>query len=199
MTRSGRCSRTDTSLSNPCRREDERLVSGHGTYAGGVNLPRQAYAAFVQSIVPHGVLGVFTGDDLVAAGVGPIPSLPMPYFSLARAPAPRPALAVGRVHQVGARIALVVAETADAAELIWPDIDNVALHWPGGDAGGVRQRRARDPAAAGEQPGRRQPDRAPHLPCRLRRGDRNVQLGGGGEGVQYMLRVLCEHVFRVPR
>src|SRR5579875_2498015 len=119
------------SLSSPRRREDERLVSGHGTYADDVNLPGQAYAAFVRSAVPHGiirsldlsaarassgVLGVFTGEDLVAAGVGPIPYLPMPNFPLAvRAQAPRPALAIERVRHVGECIALVVAETAEAA------------------------------------------------------------------------------------
>lgn len=236
------------SLSSPSRREDRRLLSGQGTYADDVNLPGQAYAAFVRSVVPHGVLrsvdlaaareapgvlGVFTGADLVAAGVGPIPYLPMPNFPLAvRAPAPRPALAVDRVRHVGECIALVVADSAaqaaDAAELIWPDIDplpvvtdvaeaieaaapqlwpdapgNVALHWHGGDA------TATDAAFA----------QAAHV-TRLRLINNRVvanpiepraclaaydaatetfSLVAATQGVQYMLRVLCEHVFHVPR
>src|SRR5881409_3188515 len=72
------------------RREDFRLLSGRGRYAEDWNAPGQAHAAFVRSPHAHaevvsvdakpvlaleGVLGVFTGRDLVAAGVGPIPTL----------------------------------------------------------------------------------------------------------------------------
>ena len=240
------------SLSSPSRRggrrEDARLVSGHGTYADDTNLPNQAYAAFVRSVIPHGVLrsvdlaaaralpgvlGIFTGTDLVEAGVGPIPYLAMPNFPLAvRARAPRPALAVDRVRHVGECIALIVADTparaADAAELVWPDIDplsavteveaaiapgapeiwpdapgNVALHWHGGDPAST------DAAFA----------RAAHI-TRLRLVNNRVvanpiepraclaaydattetfSLIAATQGVQYMLRVLCEHVFHVPR
>ena len=236
------------SFSSPHRREDERLVSGHGTYADDLNLPGQAYAAFVRSVVPHGVLrgidvsaartapgvlGVFTGDDLVAAGVGPIPYLPMPNFPLAvRAPAPRPALAAGRVRHVGECIALVVAETADmaadAAELIWPDIDslpavtdvaaailpdapeiwpdapgNVALHWHGGDAAATQAAFAR---AAHVTRLRLVNNRVVANPIEPRTCLASYDAATGvfsliaaTQGVQYMLRVLCEHVFHVPR
>ena len=236
------------SYASPRRREDGRLLSGRGTYADDVNLPGQAYAAFVRSSVPHGVLNrvdveaaravpgvlaVFTGAELVSAGVGPIPYLAMPNFPLAvRARAPRPALALGRVRHVGECIAVVVAETAavaaDAAELVWPDITplpavadvaaavlpgapeiwpdapgNVALHWQGGDPA------ATDAAFAG----------AAHV-TRLRLVNNRVvanpiepraclasydpatqcySLVAATQGVQYMLRVLCEHVFNVPR
>jgi carbon-monoxide dehydrogenase large subunit len=64
------------------RREDMRLLTGQGRYAEDWNAPEQAYAAFVRSPHAHadvtsvdstpalalaGVLGVFTGHDLVAA------------------------------------------------------------------------------------------------------------------------------------
>ena len=236
------------SLSSPHRREDERLVSGRGTYSDDVNLPGQAYAAFVRSTVPHGelgsigiaaaraapgVLGVFTGADLVAAGVGPIPYLPMPNFPLAvRAQAPRPALAVGRVRHVGECIALVVAETAaaaaDAAELVWPDIaplpavtgvadavkpgapeiwpdapGNVALHWQGGD---VVATDAAFASAAHVTRLRLVNNRVVANPIEPRAclasydpATETYSLVAATQGVQYMLRVLCEHVFHVPR
>ena len=72
------------------RREDVRLLTGQGRYADDINAPGQAYAAFVRSPHAHadvvaidaapargvaGVLGVFTGRDLVADGVGTIPTL----------------------------------------------------------------------------------------------------------------------------
>ncbi len=235
------------SLSSP-RREDGRLVSGHGTYADDVNLPNQAYAAFVRSTVPHGtlnavgtaaaqaapgVLGVFTGADLVAAGVGPIPYLPMPNFPLAvQAQAPRPALAVGRLRHVGECIAVVVAETAqaaaDAAELVWPDITplpsvtdvaeailpgapqiwpdapgNVALHWHGGDLAATEAAFA---AAAHVTRLHLVNNRVVANPIEPRAclasydpATGTYALVAATQGVQYMLRVLCEHVFHVPR
>src|SRR5437870_71466 len=72
------------------RREDVRLLTGQGRYAEDVDAPGQAYAAFVRSPHAHaevisldakpalaiaGTLGVFAGRDLVADGVGPIPTL----------------------------------------------------------------------------------------------------------------------------
>jgi carbon-monoxide dehydrogenase large subunit len=72
------------------RREDRRLVTGEGRYAEDCNALGQLYAAFVRSPHAHadiiaiettparavgGVLDVFTGRDLLAAGVSPIPTL----------------------------------------------------------------------------------------------------------------------------
>jgi carbon-monoxide dehydrogenase large subunit len=72
------------------RREDVRLLTREGRYADDWNAPGQAYAAFVRSPRAHadviaidaaparaaaGVLGVFTGRDLIAGGVGAIPTL----------------------------------------------------------------------------------------------------------------------------
>ena len=70
------------------RREDLRLVTGNGSYAGDVSLPGQAYAVMVRSPHAHariraievgaataapGVRAVLTGRDLVADGIRPIP------------------------------------------------------------------------------------------------------------------------------
>src|SRR5437867_2623707 len=72
------------------RREDHRLLTGQGRFAEDVNASGQVYAAFVRSVHAHadvlaidlaearrrdGVLDVFTGADLVAGGVGTIPTL----------------------------------------------------------------------------------------------------------------------------
>src|SRR5690349_24600319 len=68
------------------RKEDDTLLRGKGKYTDDFNLPRQAYAFIVRSSHAHGVLrdietaaaksmpgvlGVWTGKDLVAAGYGP--------------------------------------------------------------------------------------------------------------------------------
>ncbi len=236
------------SLSRPVRREDARLLAGRGTYADDVSVPGQAYAAFVRSSVAHGelrgvdcdaaraapgVLGVFTGADLLEAGVGPIPYLPMPNFPLpVRAPAPRLALARDRVRHVGETIAIVVAETAqqaaDAAELVLPDIEplpavtdvaeavlpgapqlwpdapgNVALHWHGGDAAATEAAFAR---AAHVTRLRLVNNRVVANPIEPRAvlasfdaESETYGLTAATQGVQYMLRVLCEHTLNVPR
>src|SRR5436305_27763 len=68
------------------RKEDDTLVRGNGKYTDDFDLPGQAYAWIVRSSHPHGlikridasaakampgVLGVWTGTDLVSAGYGP--------------------------------------------------------------------------------------------------------------------------------
>ncbi len=65
------------------RREDVRFLTGRGRYTDDINLPGQAYVAFVRSDVAHGrlngvdtsaaegmpgVLRVFTGRDFEAVG-----------------------------------------------------------------------------------------------------------------------------------
>ena len=114
------------------RREDERLVTGRGRFTDDVNPPRQTFAAFVRSSSAHaalrgidasaalalpGVLAVHTGAELVAAGVKPIPLAPVfkrPDGQPMTA-APRRALAHEVVRCVGEPVALVVAETREAA------------------------------------------------------------------------------------
>ncbi|MGE0715864.1 MAG: xanthine dehydrogenase family protein molybdopterin-binding subunit [Alphaproteobacteria bacterium] len=126
------------------RTEDPVLVQGRGSYTDDVNLPGQAYAAIVRSPFGHGtlrgidideaaiapgVLGVWTGADLDAAGYGPLKcaaGFPNRDGSPMRKPV-RKAFATDRVRWVGDPIAVVVAETAaqarDAAELVVADID----------------------------------------------------------------------------
>ena len=99
------------------RKETERFIQGAGTFTDDVQLPHQAYAAFVRSYAAHaviegieldaaralpGVLGIFTAsdwDDLLGAQ--------------GRAPWP---LAVGKVRHVGEPIAVVVAESRYLAQ-----------------------------------------------------------------------------------
>lgn len=121
------------------RREDPRLLTGHGRYTDDMTLPGQAFGHVVRSPYAHariggidcaaaaaapGVLGVFTAADLEADGIGPIPC---PVAMTNRdgtdiVKPPRPALARERVRHVGDPVAFVVAETADqardAAELV---------------------------------------------------------------------------------
>ena len=120
------------------RREDFRLLTGQGRYADDVNAPGQTYAAFVRSPHAHadvvavdaarargiaGVLGVFTGRDLVADGVGTIPTLIAERGGGIRnrdgspfAEPPWYPLATDRVRHVGEPIAIVVATTPAAAQ-----------------------------------------------------------------------------------
>jgi carbon-monoxide dehydrogenase large subunit len=114
------------------RREDPRLLQGLGRYSDDVNLPHQAYAVVVRSPHAHarirsieasaasktpGVLTVLTGADLAADGVGNLPSDGTrkrrdgsPAFAT-----PRPALVRDRARHVGDPVALVIAETPEAA------------------------------------------------------------------------------------
>ena len=157
------------------RVEDDVLVRGRGSYVADAPEPNQAYAHFVRS--PHafarivsidvsgatnapGVIGVLTAKDMEGVGnLGRHPPLPgrggkglvLPH---------RPALATERVVHIGEPVAMVVAETAaaaqDAAEFVsveydeltpvidaraalaagapqvWPQAPgNLAVDWPG--------------------------------------------------------------------
>jgi carbon-monoxide dehydrogenase large subunit len=126
------------------RKEDDTLVRGKGKYTDDLDLPRQAYAVMVRSTHAHGVLkqvdiaaakampgvlGIWTGEDMVAAGYGNFVSR-MPLKSRdgsALLQSNKPILAVGKVRFVGDPIAVVVAETLaqakDAAEAVSVDID----------------------------------------------------------------------------
>ena len=126
------------------RKEDDTLVRGKGRYTDDVNLPGQLYGVVVRSTHAHGtikkldasaarkmpgVLGVWTGEDMVAAGYGNFVSR-MPLKSRDGTPllqTNKPILAMGKVRFVGDPIAFVVAETVnqarDAAEAGVLDID----------------------------------------------------------------------------
>ena len=128
------------------RFEDPRLLKGGGRYINDVALPGQAHGYVLRSPHAHarfsrvdiaaakaapGVLGVFTGDDLAADGLG-TPKVQLQRKRPDGAPLfarPHPGLARERVRYVGDPVAFVVAETLnqakDAAELI--EIDYAPL------------------------------------------------------------------------
>jgi len=115
------------------RSEDPKLLRGEGVYTDDLKLAGQVYAAMVRSQHAHGViesvdtqaasempgvLGVFTGADLQAAGYGTLVCnvvFPNADGSPMARP-PRHALAVDRVRYLGEPVAFVVAETAEAAQ-----------------------------------------------------------------------------------
>ncbi|MCC6210377.1 MAG: xanthine dehydrogenase family protein molybdopterin-binding subunit [Burkholderiales bacterium] len=120
------------------RLEDQRLLTGQGRYSDDQALPRQVWLVFVRSPHAHarivsvdlaaaraapGVLAVWSGADVAADGVGPIPFPPL--FKRAdgspMAAPPRTLLAEDRVYYVGQPVLAVAAGTReqaqDAAEL----------------------------------------------------------------------------------
>jgi carbon-monoxide dehydrogenase large subunit len=121
------------------RFEDLRLITGNGKYSSDWNAPDQLHAVFLRSDRAHarivsinfdkvsqikGVVGVYTGADAEAAGYLRPPSFLPPTGKggmKARVPA-RPCLAIGKVRFVGDPVAMVIAESAlaaqDACELI---------------------------------------------------------------------------------
>jgi carbon-monoxide dehydrogenase large subunit len=141
------------------RHEDARLISGQGRFTDDFSFPGQAYAAMVRSPHPHarivsidksralampGVLGVFTGADCAAEGLGAIGHDPLPKtrddMKLA-APGggevffgPHLLLPADKVRHVGEAVAMVVAETkaqaldtAEAVDVVYEELPFV-LH-----------------------------------------------------------------------
>jgi aerobic carbon-monoxide dehydrogenase large subunit len=128
------------------RKEDPILLRGEARYTDDLALPRQLYAAMVRSPVAHGliqgidaqaarampgVLGVYTGADLQAAGYGLLPCV-LPFKNRDGSPMqvpPRPAFAIDRVRFVGDPVAFVVANTPtaarDAAEAVILDLEEL--------------------------------------------------------------------------
>ena len=126
------------------RKEDDTLVRGKGKYTDDCTLPGQAYAWIVRSTHAHGViknldtaaarkmpgvLGVWTGQDLINAGYNPftcgVPLKNRDGSSLLQSS--RPALVTDKVRFVGDPVAFVVATTLaqarDAAEAVVLDIE----------------------------------------------------------------------------
>ena len=126
------------------RLEDQRLLTGQGTYTSDINLEGQAYGIVVRSPYAHarfshidtsvakalpGVLAIYTSVDIKAAGLNSIKFLRAfdnidgsPVFSPVR-----DILAVDVVRHAGNPVAFVVAETLaqarDAAELVSIDYE----------------------------------------------------------------------------
>ncbi|MEM8856228.1 MAG: xanthine dehydrogenase family protein molybdopterin-binding subunit, partial [Pseudomonadota bacterium] len=120
---------------SPPRVEDQRFVTGQGRFGDDINAPGQLYAAFTLSQIPAGaiktvgveaaratpgVVAVYTGND-IGDDLGPIPSLACRNIPLMRPDGtrykepPRHALAKDRVRFVGEPVAMVLAETPQAA------------------------------------------------------------------------------------
>ena len=123
------------------RKEDYRFLTGAGQYTDDVALPGQTYAAFVRSPHAHaairkinkaralkhpGVLAVFDGEDLKLGGL-PCGWLITDTAGQPMKEPPHPCLAQGKVRYVGDHVAVVVAETLnaarDAAELVEVDYE----------------------------------------------------------------------------
>jgi carbon-monoxide dehydrogenase large subunit len=110
------------------RREDPRLITGQGTYTDDVKLPGLLHAAILRSPFAHarvrtvnvtkakkshGVVAVYTGAD-VRDRVNTVPcAWNVPGCDL-KTP-PHPLLAFDRVRYAGDGVAMVVAETREAA------------------------------------------------------------------------------------
>ena len=113
------------------RIEDPALVTGQGRFTDDETLPGQLHLVFLRSPYAHadiagidagdarampGVVAIYTGADLVTAGVKPMAGVPFPRpDGKPGATAPRRALAHGRVRFVGEAVAVVVADTIDQA------------------------------------------------------------------------------------
>ncbi|MEN9709981.1 MAG: hypothetical protein RIQ68_2389, partial [Pseudomonadota bacterium] len=126
------------------RKEDVRLLTGKGQYTDDVNFDGQTWAAFVRSPQAHakilsidtsaakaapGVVGVFTGSDMKADGVGTLIT-DVEFKDLAGKDMFRPKrdfMTIDRVRFVGEIVAVVLAETQAqakaAAELVMVDYD----------------------------------------------------------------------------
>ena len=115
------------------RREDLRLITGRGRYTADWNLPGQLYACFLRSDRAHaeivavdtapalkcrGVVAVLTGADALAAGYTRFPNM-VTFTGRDGKPLlkpERPVLAAKKVRFVGEAVAMVVAESALAAQ-----------------------------------------------------------------------------------
>lgn len=128
------------------RTEDQRLLTGHGTFTDDIDCEGQAYAVMVRSPHAHaritsidtsealaapGVLDIITGNEVEEASLGTIPHL-IPLKQKDGSPViepPRPVLPRERVRHVGDPVAFVVAETLEqareAAELVMVEYDEL--------------------------------------------------------------------------
>lgn len=128
------------------RLEDARMLQGRGRYVSDWNLPGQAYGHFLRADRAHarivsidtaaarampGVVAVYTGEDIAAAGLKGMPAAaPMKGRGGTEQLKPdHPVLAQDRIRYVGEPLAMVVAESAalaqDAAEAIVVDCEDL--------------------------------------------------------------------------
>jgi len=130
------------------RKEDRRFITGQGRYTDDLKLPGQAYAYFVRSPYAHarileidlaaaleapGVIGILTGEDYEASGLGPLIN---GWDTRSRDGTPavmahRAALTKSEVKFAGEAVAVVIAESRvaarDASELVMIDYEDLPV------------------------------------------------------------------------
>jgi len=129
------------------RVEDSRLITGAGRYLQDMQVDGASWMVPVRSTIPHGELGDIDIDAARdAPGVvkvylaGDLDMAPMPIGAPGLEESTRrPAIASVRVRFVGDIVAVVVAESeqaaVDAAELVWAEIEPLpAISTPGAGA-----------------------------------------------------------------
>jgi carbon-monoxide dehydrogenase large subunit len=126
------------------RKEDLRLITGHGKFTADWYYEGMCYAYMIRSPYAHGIIKqinydhvknspgvvqVITADDVTQAGIKTLPSgvtIQNPDGNN-QVLAPMPVLAIDKVRFVGQPIAMVIADSLDnakaAAELVEMDID----------------------------------------------------------------------------
>lgn len=129
------------------RKEDQRFLTGTGTYLEDIKVEGLSHAIFLRSPVAHakiasidtsdakaapGVLGVWTGADIETEIKNEVPFVTVQNIDgTDGVSVRRPCLAVDRVCYVGETVALVVAETKaqalDAAEMITVDYEELPV------------------------------------------------------------------------
>ena len=124
----------ETGIGAPVRRrEDLRFITGSGRYTDDINLPGQVYGVFCRSPLARAriksidtdeavgmpdVVGVYTGAQMVADGLGDLPCGWMVKGKTGEdmQSAPHPPMAAEVVNYVGEPYALVVGTTLEAAQ-----------------------------------------------------------------------------------
>ena len=111
------------------RVEDRRFITGRGNYTDDIVLPQMTHAHIVRSPHAHarilsinaeealrqpGVVAVFVGQDLVDDGINPIPTGWQIGDDMKEPP--HHTLAVDKVRHVGDGVAVIIAESRQAAQ-----------------------------------------------------------------------------------
>ncbi|MDF1791246.1 MAG: xanthine dehydrogenase family protein molybdopterin-binding subunit [Thalassobaculaceae bacterium] len=137
---------TSAAVKPSLRLEDQRFLTGLGRYTDDGRQPGELHARFVRADHAHaaivgidtadaaaapGVVGVWIGADLVADGLGPMPCSVVAATEAPIIIPPHHALAVDRARYVGEPVALIVAESVeaatDAAELVIVEYDELPV------------------------------------------------------------------------
>jgi carbon-monoxide dehydrogenase large subunit len=116
------------------RREDPRFITGHGHYVDDLELPGALHAVFIRSDWAHArVIGidpaaaVQAGARVYTAAEIVLPNPSSPFGGMVDARLERPHMATDRVRFVGEIVAVVVADSpeaaVDAAELVEIDYE----------------------------------------------------------------------------